>query len=57
MKKVEQQEVVQDATEIIELAINDIDTLTRAFEMISRVCEELDPKIAPLPELRSTLIN
>ena len=29
-----------EAFEIIELAIDDIDTLTRAFNLISQVCEE-----------------
>ncbi len=29
----------QDVLEIIELATNDLETLTRAFDLISEVCE------------------
>lgn len=32
----------EEIFEIIELAIDDIDLLTRAFEVIEQVCEELE---------------
>ena len=44
----------EEATEIIELAIEDIDVLTRAFEVINEVCEEMvDPYVVlePGPEM------
>ena len=48
----------QDAFEIIELAVNDLETLTRAFEMISDVCRELeDPHVYFEDKPRETLIN
>ena len=34
--------IEKESFEIIELAIDDINTLTRAFEVISQVCEELN---------------
>ena len=30
----------KDACEIIELALNDLDALTRAFELISEICSD-----------------
>ncbi len=36
-----------DALEIIELATNDIDTLAKAFDLITEVCKEFDqPELA-----------
>jgi hypothetical protein len=34
-----------DATEIIELAIDDIELLSRAFDVIAKVCDELNSDI------------
>jgi hypothetical protein len=34
------------ATEMIELTSDDLDALTRAFKMISNLCEELHEEIA-----------
>ena len=39
-KSVSQPTLENEAFEMIELAIGDLDTLTRAFNLISEVCEE-----------------
>lgn len=49
----------ESAFDIIELAIDDIETLTRAFTVINRICQELDAQEAEeesagIPE---TLLN
>lgn len=47
-----------EALEIIELAIDDLETLTKAFNMISRVCEEMNnPHIDFSDDVESGLIN
>ena len=39
-------QVESDAFEMIELAIDDLDLLTRAFEVINEACEELqNPRV------------
>ena len=43
--------------EIIELAINDLDTLTRAFNLIQEVCNEANPSYQELPQIKENLIN
>ena len=61
MAKPAKEQVVEsrdDVCEIIELAIDDIDTLTRAFEMISAVCAELStPAIDFGDEIPEEAIN
>lgn len=45
-----------EAFEIIELAIDDIDVLTRAFDVIKNVCDEVnDPRIAFESDLEKTI--
>lgn len=39
-KSAEQTTLENEAFEMIELAMGDLDTLTRAFNLISEVCEE-----------------
>ena len=34
----------ESAFEMIELAVDDLQTLTKAFNMINKVCQELDGK-------------
>lgn len=46
------------ALEIIELAIDDLETLTRAFNVIKDVCEELNnPHLCVRSDVKSSLIN
>lgn len=43
----------EDALEIIELALGDIETLTRAFHVIDEVCQEMnhsEPVLEPMSE-------
>ncbi len=35
----------QDAFEMIEMAIDDLDLLTRAFEIVSEVCQQRDEAV------------
>lgn len=42
--KINQEQVETEAFELIETAIDDIETLTRAFQVISEVCKELNEK-------------
>lgn len=36
----------QDAFEMIELAIDDLNLLTRAFDLVSDLCQETDDQLA-----------
>ncbi len=46
------------ALEIIELAIDDLETLTRAFNVIKDVCDELNnPHLSIRRDIKESLIN
>ena len=56
--KTEEKQAKDEAFEIIELATQDIETLTKAFNLISEVCEELGSTNIKLSEDGSdTIIN
>lgn len=47
-----------EAFEMIELALNDLDALTRAFDLISEICEEREPaSILSLETPPKNLVN
>jgi hypothetical protein len=43
-------QTAQDALEIIELALSDLETLTRAFHVIDEVCQEMQCSEQSFPE-------
>ena len=45
IKAIKDEEINEEAFDIIETAIDDIETLTRAFNLISAVCKEEEDEI------------
>ena len=42
-------DVQTEAFEMIELAVEDLELLTRAFDLIDKACREESTKVTPLP--------